>query len=406
MNGAKSLLCVVLTVVTLSAGACSPVSLTQPKIDRQPPPLTWSVSPIDHVPMYNPSSEVTWQVDLRHHDLTQLDLTQKRTNLLYASFDTATRWPPASSLPPDYVPARILELGKNPGLGVRKLHTQGITGRGVGIAIIDETLLVNHQEYRDRLRLYEEIDGSTSVTQPAVVHGAAVASIAVGKTVGVAPEADLYFISLQQCSEGTYETVDFACLAKGVWRILEINRQLPAERKIRVLALAIGWSPEVKGYQEIVAATKAANDAGMLVVCSSMKYLYRFKFQGLGREPFADPDAFSSYEPGLWWAPSFYGDEESTLWIDRLMVPMDSRSVAGPGGTAEYVFYREGGWSWSIPYIAGVYALAVQVDPSITPEQFWALALKTSRSITLQHDGKTYELQHIIDPVALITEVR
>ena len=29
----------------------------------------------------------------------------------------------------------------------------------------------------------------------------------------------------------------------------------------------------------------------------------------------------------------------------------------------EYVFYREGGWSWSIPYIAGVYALAAQVKP-------------------------------------------
>ncbi len=294
MNGAKSLLSVVLTSVTLSAGACSPVPFRQPKIDRQPPPLTWSVSPIDHVSMYNPSSEATWQVDLRHHDLTQLDLTQKQENLLYASFDTITRWPPASSLPPDYVPERILELGKNPGLGVRELHTQGVRGRGVGIAIIDETLLVNHQEYRDRLRLYEEIDGSTSVTQPAVVHGAAVASIAVGKTVGVAPEADLYFISAQHCSEGTYETVDFACLAKGVRRILEINRQLPAERKIRVLAIATGWSPEVKGFQEIVAATKAANDAGMLVLCTSMKYLYRFKFQGLGREPFADPDAFSS----------------------------------------------------------------------------------------------------------------
>lgn len=32
------------------------------------------------------------------------------------------------------------------------------TGRGVGIAIIDLTLLVDHQEYSGQLRLYEETD--------------------------------------------------------------------------------------------------------------------------------------------------------------------------------------------------------------------------------------------------------
>ncbi len=54
-------------------------------------------------------------------------------------------------------------------------------------------LLVDHQEYRDRIRLYEEINIDKGT--PAQMHGAAVASIAVGKTVGVAPEADLYYIA-------------------------------------------------------------------------------------------------------------------------------------------------------------------------------------------------------------------
>jgi hypothetical protein len=43
-------------------------------------------------------------------------------------------------MPQDFDWERIMELGKNPGLGIRKLHTQGITGRGIGIAIIDQTL--------------------------------------------------------------------------------------------------------------------------------------------------------------------------------------------------------------------------------------------------------------------------
>jgi hypothetical protein len=85
-----------------------------------------------------------------------------------------------------------------------------------------------------------------------------------------------------------------------------------------------------------------------------------------------------------------------------LLIPMDSRTTASPTGIEDYVFYREGGWSWSIPYIAGMYALAVQVKPDITPEEFWYAALKTGRIIHIQHDGKAYELAKVLDPQALI----
>jgi len=56
---------------------------------------------------------------------------------------------------------------------VRRLHAQGITGRRVGIAIIDSFLYTGHQEYRDRLRWYDEIDGRQG--DPAVWHGTAAA---------------------------------------------------------------------------------------------------------------------------------------------------------------------------------------------------------------------------------------
>jgi len=85
---------------------------------------------------------------------------------------------------------------------------------------------------------------------------------------------------------------------------------------------------------------------------------------------------------------------------------MDSRTTASPTGADEYVFYREGGWSWSIPYIGGVFALALQADPTITAERFWSLALETGRTIDLDHGGETVSLGPIIDPVALIDALR
>jgi hypothetical protein len=85
---------------------------------------------------------------------------------------------------------------------------------------------------------------------------------------------------------------------------------------------------------------------------------------------------------------------------------MDARTTAGSTGTDEYVFYRHGGWSWSIPYIAGAYALAAQVEPDITPDRFWALALKTGYVIELHHDGGAYEFGLILHPAGLIEAFR
>jgi len=51
-----------------------------------------------------------------------------------------------------------IELGKNPGLGIVKLHEKGITGRGVPVAIIDQKLRLTHVEYKDSIARYTEVD--------------------------------------------------------------------------------------------------------------------------------------------------------------------------------------------------------------------------------------------------------
>ncbi|GAF73964.1 unnamed protein product, partial [marine sediment metagenome] len=322
---------------------------------------------LNSLPKYNPNTSDPWKVDLRSYDLTKLNLTNSLNDLLYASFDDKTIWPAPKHMPKNFNWKKIMEIGKNPGLGIRSLHKRGITGRGVSIAIIDQALLTEHQEYVDRLKLYEKI--SPNPGEESTMHGAAVASIAVGKTVGVAPEADLYYIASRtvdwQQRRGNGKTPwNFTYYAQAVERVLEINKSLPEKRKIRVISMQIGWNENQKGYEEIMNAVEKAKTEGILVICSSVERIHGFKFHGLGRFPLADPDIFESYEPGLFWAKGFYEGKRTS---DRLLIPMDSRTTASFTGKDEYVFYREGGWSWSIPYIAGVYTLAVQVDPEITP---------------------------------------
>ncbi len=391
----------ILAVVVLSLGlARAAWALEFPKIDRQPAAADYQWGKLDALAHYDPNSTNPFQVDLRSRDLTGLDLTGRAEDLLHATFDDRTKWP--AQIPQGYDYQQIMELGKNPGLGIRELHKQGITGRGVGIAICDQPLLVDHQEYADRLRLYEEIN--IPPRMQAQMHGPGVASIAVGKTVGVAPEADLYFIG--RWSADSSGTRNFESTARGVQRILEINEQLPAARKIRVISISAGWSPSEKGYQQITDAVNKAKAAGLLVISSSVEEVHGFAFHGLGRSPLAHPDDVNSYEPGAFWAKEFDQGESFASALNRLLVPMDARTAASPTAAGEYVFYAQGGWSWSIPYIAGVYALAAQVEPKITPDRFWALALRTGRIIDLHRGGKAYKLGPILNPAGLVAALR
>jgi len=348
---------------------------------------------------YNPYTPPDNQDDFRNFDLSDRDLKESLDELLLLTFDTTTRWPPEEHLPEEFNPHHVLESGKDPGLGVRALHERGITGQGVGIAIVDSPLRLEHTEYKERIKHYEQIH--IEPNERPEMHGSAVVSIAVGQSSGVAPGADLYYIASRtgdRDQNGDW-TWNFDYYAQAVRRILEINQELPEDQKIRVIAMQIGFNAEMADLTEINLAIQEAREQGIFIICSTIEDIYGYKFQGLGRNPLADPEQFESYGPGSWWEEIFFTSEPT---FDRLMFPMDSRTTAGPFHDDQYVFYREGGWSWVTPYIAGVYALAAQVDPEITPERFWSMALESGRYVEIVQQGKAYRLGPIIDPVKLI----
>jgi len=388
----------------------------KPTIVRHPPAADFSRGEITSIPKHDPAkAREGWQVDLRSFDVRKASLKDSEPDLLHADFDSKTRWPEEISTLKTFVPDRIMELGRNPGLGLRSLHAKGITGKGVGIAIIDQALLVDHAEYKDRLRMYEEIHCAGGQAQ---MHGPAVASIAVGRSVGVAPGANLYYIAETHgtWNSNTHEFKwDFTYLAQSIDRILQVNKGLPRAGRIRVISISVGWDPRQDGYAAVVAAVQRARKAGIFVVSSSLSETYAdlgMALNGLGRDPLTDPNLPASYGPGIWWASEFYGNPDYANRIKQmapkglLYVPMDSRCTASPTGVNDYVFYRNGGWSWSIPYIAGLYALACQVDPAVNPATFWKVALATGDSVKITKDGKDYSLYRVVNPAKLIEKLR
>jgi subtilisin family serine protease len=324
--------------------------------------------------------------DIRSMDLSGSDLTKEYDKLINASFDSKTIWP--DKMPKDFNPEDIMELYKNPGLNIRSLHEKGITGKGIGIGIIDQPLLVDHVEYKDRIKYYSERDSVSY--QPAAMHGAAVASIAVGKSVGVAPDADLYYIA-----DDFYRiNDDYSLLAESINELLDLNKELPKENRIRVISISWGYdSVEATGSDKLKEAYARAKEEGVLVITTSLCMREDMEFFGLDKLPLSDPDNALSYTKNL------YGFDGKKY---NISVPMNYRCTASPTGTEDYVVYREGGKSWATPYVAALYALACQVKPDITYEEFWKLASDTSITSKDVYNGESYKADYVVDPVAII----
>lgn len=325
-------------------------------------------------------------IDIRSTDLSEADLTDDLEALLFSSFDSKTIWP--NKLPEGFDIDFIMENDKNPGLGIRSLHDQGITGENVGIGIIDQVLLVDHVEYKEQLRYYKQISFTEGYNEVSSPHGSAVSSIAVGKTVGVAPKADLYYIGIEE-GFGNPDTQN--AVAEGINTLLDLNKELEANKKIRVISISWGGQDNKKsGYEELIKAYERATSEGIFLITAPLdtdtqKDAVGNEFLGLSRGPLTDPESFDSYRPT---------SREEKSAANKVCFPMGFRCTASPTGLEDYAVYSIGGISWVCPYIAGTYALACQVDPSVTPDSFWKVAKQTAVS--------NNEVENIINPIELI----
>jgi hypothetical protein len=340
-----------------------------------------------------------WGYDVRSCDISKADFS-KVDDFNYLSFNSETIWP--EELPDGFDPEAILEYNKNPGLGIRELHDRGITGSSVGIAIIDQALLIDHEQYKDNLMYYERIHCTGDEAQ---MHGPAVASIAVGKTIGVAPDAKLYYIAE---THGHFINssldYDYTILADSILRVIEINKNLPDDEKIRVISISLGYDNSVKGYEELTSAIDEANEENIFVITTSTDMYYDFDLFGMNRDYLKDPDDFNSYIPAGWIAKEFY--TRPVLYQNFILVPMGSRTYASCTGTKNYEIGRNGGLSWAVPWCAGFYALCCQVKPDITPEEFIEAVKSTAVTIDLEHDGETYKFGKIINPAGVIDKLK
>ncbi|MEX0974289.1 MAG: S8 family serine peptidase [Bacillota bacterium] len=356
--------------------------------------------------------------DLAGQDVTEVDLSLV-TDTGTLTFDSATKWPAADKMPEGFSPEVLLKEARYLGLGLRGLHDRGITGKGISVAVIDRPMLKDHEEFADNIEYIEVSPGDAN--QAAVnFHGTAITGILAGKN-GVAPGAHVYYYAIPNDDNA------YATSAQAMDKIIELNRTLPAGEKIRIVASAQSANPldeaaNVGGAKDWSDAIKRAQDAGIIVVYAGMPEL---DFTGAGAVPGKDRDDPQNYRPWTWttakaWVVQKLKDANANSWesarkelirllteqpdldslqaealntyiyltesykqtstfdawfavapgvqvSEALAIPVDCITIANVDGADTYTYYGSGGLSWATPYIAGLMALGLQVEPSVVP---------------------------------------
>lgn len=318
--------------------------------------------------------------DVFSTDISNIDLREASDKIKYMSFDDKTIFPSNDKMPGNFNPQAILESGKNPGLGIKNLHTKGITGKGVTVAIIDNALNIDHKEIKDNIVHYEKLGHPVEN-----YHGPAVSSLLCGKTVGVAPDVKLvYFASSFLPKENENKQFSFDNDILALNKILEMNSYLPKDKKISAVSISRGWYGDDKEFKEVVSKLI---DSGVFVFTANANDYYA-GFPGtmfLARNPDSDPDDVQSY-----FAAFDYPANEF------LFVPSGNRTTASHMANDSYMYWgaRNGGISWQMPYVVGMWALAKQVYPDLQPKQFIEIMMQTAY--------KTYKGENIINPTKII----
>ena len=365
---------------------------------------------INELPRYFPERISSYQVDLRGKNLQGFNLSDRIYDIEHSIFDNYTKWSEMKNIP--YKPLQILNINADPGMNIKKIHKKGITGKGITIAIIDQYFTVDHLEFKNRIKhiaSFPDIQNDYNS-----YHGPAVTSIAIGKNIGVAPEATVVYFSAESTNKNKELTCQYEVEAMEalIHYILEGNI-------VHALSISSGANRSRPYYQEYLKCRNELSKLGVAIFSTDMfMHDSEYFFYGLKKEQNLNPNNEEFFEPISWndWIikmnnfPEILIDYEIYLENNQnsqypILLPLDgATTVAGNLSDENYCFKFVSGGSWLPPYLAGIYALCCQVDIDIDIYKFWYYMLETGIPYDFQISnkimhGRLLNIQELINKI-------
>jgi serine protease AprX len=296
-----------------------------------------------------------------------------------------------------------------------KLWKRGITGRGVGVAVIDTGIAGNAADFRGA-------DGGSRVVANVVTapgaktatdgfgHGTHVAGIIAGNSfnraqgdplygryVGVAPDANL--IAVKASDEAGNSTV--LDVIRGIQFVVDHKDDL----NIRILNLSLSSdTPTSYKWDPLDAAVEYAWQHGIVVVAAAGNRgnVYDAVQYSPANDPFvisvggADEDGdYGKGEKASW---SSAGTTQDGFSKPDVMAPgAHIVSVLAPGSAFAALcpsciiagsYFKAGGTSMAAPVVSGAAALLLQARPNLTPDQVKTLLMSTDKPIKGSNAGE------------------
>ena len=318
-------------------------------------------------------------------DLSELDLS--KYGELFLSHPTGWKshtgvhgwtenviWPTPDKMPDGFAPNKIMNNSKHPD-EMDILHKQQIKGHGINIAVIDSPFNPNHPEYKNNIKYFQKslIPMKNKGTH---YHGSMVVGCAAGQSTGVAPDASIYYFT-----EGKNNDERGQEIIAVLKSVIEFNKKQKTVNKINILSCS--WAPQrkttnQKEFDEVMRLfQELESDNIKIIFCGGAKTKDSFSVSNVDFLP-TSKNTQTEYQDNIVYIPT----NEKTVPYDK-------------GG---YLYQKLGGDSSAAPYLAGVYACALQDNKIFMTRPNWQEELDTILKETatpMKNSGK------MINPIGI-----
>ena len=282
-----------------------------------------------------------------------------------------------------------------------ELWGEGLTGRGVGIAILD-TGLAAHPEITGRVAHFKDLVNGRLEAYDDHGHGTHVGSLAAGNQAGTAPEAHLVGIKvLDDTGEGRFSDV-----IKGIQWAVE-NRE---EHNIKVLNLSLGGKADLPYREDPVAqALDAAREKGLVAVVAAgndgpftrsiltpahAEHVVTVGASNTVETVTVEDDRVGSF--------SSRGPTRTDGLVKPDLIAPGVRVSAADGDGSGYT--SRSGTSMAAPLVAGITAQLLEAHPQASPDQLKEALMRGARELEGAGDA-TVQGQGVVDAVEALAHL-
>ena len=297
-----------------------------------------------------------------NRDLSKSDLSGLSCeDMMKIPFNSSTIFPSKDKMPKGFEPESVLAFGKQPMMGVKKLHERGITGEGVVVAVIDFGFQDrDHVEFDGANIEVVDLFGDTGTH----FHSDGVLSNLCGQNIGVAPKAKVIYYDTYM---GHGKHVDKANL-----KILkDILKRVKNGEKIRVVNIS---GPITRGedLSKIVDNSKWQERYDQLKgpFMPIIDQLKQLGCEIVTSDVFGRDFACCDIDPLTKKLSRADWITNEEYYQSKMSVVSGGKAIAEFASKDGYKFEPRGCFSWSIPQGVGMYALALQVQSNLTWDNF------------------------------------